>query len=379
MQGLAATGALCATRAFAEVKGSPVSWILLGTGKGEGIYRARWDSTTGTLGTPELAAATPQPSYLTLHPHLPVVYACNEGDVPNASITAFTLDRNAASLKPLATQPTHGSAPCFVSLDHTARLLFAANYSGGSLAAFALDKDGLPAPAARVFECAGNTACGSPGPVKDRQSGPHLHCATISPDNRFVLACDLGDDSILVFPIQPGAAELLGQPQRIPTGAGAGPRHLAFHPNGRWLYCINELGCSVVLYEWSGGKAPHAQAVAGATVSVLPPHAQEGATSTGAEIALTRDGRFAYTSTRFSDVLTVFSIDSANGKLAQLQQLACGGKTPRFFALDPTERWLVCANQDSNDITVFARNAKTGQLTSKATYPATNPQCVLWV
>ncbi len=355
-----------------------MNWILLGTGKGQGIYRAQWNPATGAIGTPELAIATPQPSYLTLHPHLPVVYACNEGDVPTAAVSAFTLDRSAATLQPLASEQTHGGAPCFVSVDRTAKLLFAANYSGGSLAAFALDKRGVPSPAARVFECAGTTECGTPGPVKDRQSGPHLHCATLSPDNRHVLACDLGDDAILAFPVHPGTAEPLGEPTRIPTSAGAGPRHLAFHPNGHWLYCINELSCSVVQYQWIPGKEPQAHPVTGGTLSILPSGAQAAA-STGAEIVLTRDASFAYTSTRFSDVLTVFSIDPRTGKLTRVQQLPCGGKVPRFFALDPSERWLLCANQDSDSVSVFTRDPATGQLGPRATYPATNPQCIVWL
>ncbi len=317
-----------------------MKWVLLGTGKGQGIYRATWNPVTGVMGAPELAIATNQPSYLTLHPHLPVVYACNEGDGPNAAVSAFTLDRATASLHPLGSEQTHGGAPCFVSVDRTAKLLFAANYSGGSLAAFPLDGQGIPAPAARVFECAGNTACGTPGPVKDRQSGPHLHCATLSPDNHHILACDLGDDSILAFPIHPGAAKPLGEPTRIPTSAGAGPRHLAFHPNGKYLYCINELSCSVVLYQWTGGKQPVAHPVTGGTVSILPSDAHAAA-STGAEIVLTRDARFGYTSTRFSDVLTVFSIDPGTGKLTQVQQLPCGGKVPRFSGLGHTEVFAV--------------------------------------
>ena len=380
LQGLLATGALCSTRILAQPQASSMNWILIGTNKGEGIYRSRWNSETGTMGAPELAVPSSKPTYLTLHPRLPIVYACNEDDVPAAAVSAFSLDHQTAGLKPLGTEPTDGSAPCFVSVDRTGRVLFAANYSGGSLAAFPLDAKGAIKPSATVFNCAGKPVCGALGPVKDRQDGPHLHCAVLSPDQRYVLACNLGGDTILVFPIHPGAQLPLGTPTRIPTKAGSGPRHLAFHPNGRWLYCITELGCTVVLYRWNaeGGNA-QAEPVPGGVVSVLPPNAPGTTTSTGAEIAFTRDGRFAYTSTRFTDVLTVFRVDASTGKLTQSQQLPCGGKTPRFFALDPTERWLLCGNQDSDSVSVFARDAHSGQLTPGNTFPATNPQCLLWV
>ncbi len=171
----------------------------------------------------------------------------------------------------------------------------------------------------------------------------------------------------------------MGQPKAIRTLAGAGPRHVAFHPNGKWLYCIDELDCKVVPYRWDPTGDSLAVPVEGGAVSILPPQATGAPTSTGAEIALTRDGRFAYASTRFTDVLTVFRVEAATGKLTQTQQLPCGGKTPRFFALDPTEGWLVCGNQDSDTLSVFARDAQDGHLTPRGTYPATNPQCVLWL
>ena len=346
--------------------------MLLGDSTGEGIYRARWNAATGEIGSPELAIATPQPTYLALHPSLPVLYACNETDVPNAAVSAFKVDRQTASLKFLGSQQTKGGAPCFASVDRRGRLLFAANYTGGSLAAFSLDTNGLPAPATEIFGCSGNPACGTSGPVKARQSAPHLHCATISPDNRYVLACDLGDDAILVFPIHPGNAQPLGTPLRIPSQAGAGPRHLVFHPNGRWLYC------AVNQYNWRISAAgPQVVQASHAAVSILPANAPSD--STGAEIRITRNGKYAYTSTRFCDVLTVLSIDQHSGRLTQVQQLPSGGKTPRLFALDPTENWLVCANQDSNNISVFNRDPKAGQLTPAHNSPATNPECLLWL
>lgn len=361
------------------------SWVLLGT-QGVGIYRARWNGRTGTLGVPELAVATPKPTYLALHPSLPVVYACNEGAGDAASVSTFTLDRASATLTALGPQrSSNGNDPCFVSVDHTGSLLFAANYSGGSLAAFPLDATGAPAPAASTFSCKASGLCGTPGPVHDRQDGPHLHCATVSPDNRFVLACDLGDDAILAFPINPdGSASqgsALGPVQRLPARIGSGPRHLAFHPNGKWLYCIHELDCTVDLYLWhGGGGAADARLVPSSTVHLtLASEAITGQPNTAAEVVISHDGRFLYTCTRGIDRLSVFRIDSHSGALHPVQQLPCGGHMPRFFALDPTGQWLVCTNQDGDNLTVFARDAATGRLAAHASQPLLKPQCVVWL
>ena len=364
-----------------QVYAAPSRWLLIGDNQGQGIYRAAWNPSTGEIGAIELVVATPQPTFLAPHPHLPVLYACNESDTPaTASVSAFRLDRLRAQLTPLGTQRTQGSAPCYASVDRTGRLLFAANYGGGSLTVFPLDHDGVPGPAATVFECTGGTLCGTGGPVKERQSSAHLHCAVLSPENRFILACDLGDDAILAFPLHAHTSRPLGAVTRIQNAAGAGPRHLAFHPNGRWLYCVNEINCTVSLFLWRPhGEQPAAELVPDATVSIRPPGSHEDPPSTGAEVAFSRDGRFLYTSTRFCDVLTVFSVDPQHGRLTQVQQIPCGGQTPRFFALDPSERWLLCANQDSNTITVFRRDAGTGLLQPTGAHPATNPECLLWL
>ena len=356
--------------------------MLLGTQTGEGIYRARWNAGTGQLGTPELAAATPRPTFLIRHPTLPVVYCGNEEDVPAAAVSSFRVSPSGAALTALATQPTGGSSPCFVSVDRTGQLLFAANYGGGSLAVFPLDPQGKPAPAEKVFSCAASGLCGTPGPVHDRQDAPHMHCAVLSPDNHFVLACDLGDDAILAFPIHPGQTAALGTPQRIPARLGSGPRHLAFHPNGRWLYCIHELDCTVDRYTWgNAGGSANAQLVPESVVHLAPagPDFHGPIPNTSAEIAITRNGRFLYTCTRGVNRIASFRINPTTGALEPLQQLSCGGDWPRFFALDPTERWLLCTNQNSNNISIFARDTGTGMLTANGSQTMPSPMCVVWL
>lgn len=359
-------------------------WILLGTQDGEGVYRARWNAATGELGAPELAVATPRPSYIALHPRLPVLYACNEHDGDSATISAFQVDRRGATLTALVAQKTRGNAPCYASIDRTGRLLFSANYSGGSLSAFPLDTHGSPGPENALFSCDGHAVCGHVGPVSARQDAPHLHCAVVSPDNRSVLACDLGDDAILVFPIHPSAAQPLGSPTRLAARRGSGPRHLIFAPDGGAFYCIHELDCSVDVYDWPGT----AQALAGGAKLVGSPvslssagnAADSAVPNTGAEIAVSRDGRFVYASVRGINELSVLQVHPGpKTALEVVQTISCGGDGPRFFALDPSERWLLCANQNSSSVTIFTRDAQTGRLTSHSKQSAPSPMCLVWV
>ena len=359
-----------------------MSFVLLGTQNGQGIYRALWNSDAGSLGAPELAIATPRPTYLALHPHLPVVYACNEQDGDAAAVSAFGLNRTTATLTALGTQPTHGNSPCFVSVDPTGKLLFTANYGSGSLSAFPLDAGGRPGPALHVFQCAGSGLCGTPGPVPGRQDGPHIHCATLSPDGHYVLACDLGDDGILCFPLQPDSAQPVGTPLRLRARAGSGPRHIAFLPphssGGERFACIHELDCTVDLYSWP----PHEGAgpLPGTAVALTPnANATSAHPNTAAELAVTRDGRFLYTSTRGANELTVLALAAGTNKLVPTQQIPCGGQTPRFFALDPTERWLLSAHQDSDSVTIFARDPATGRLSPHGETAAPSPMCIRWV
>ena len=360
-----------------------LGWLLLGTQNGAGIFRARWNPITGQIGAPELAVPTQRPTFLAFNPQLPALYACNELDGDAGTVSGFGVDRTHATLTPLGTQPTHGGDPTYVSVDRTGKLLFAANYGGGSLAAFPLDAQGKPGPSSGTFACAGNPVCGALGPVHDRQDASHIHCVVVSPDNGFLLACDLGSDAILVFPILPESGAPLGPPMRVAAQPGSGPRHITFHPGGKWFYCIHELACIVDVFTWhvTDGKA-EVTPVPDSVVTLAPIHFDPKTTppdpaNTSAEIAVTRDGRHAYTSTRGIDVLAAFSVEETTGKLEILQQIPCGGHGPRFFALDPTERWLLCANQDSNSITVFARDPDTGQLTAHGNQTAPSPICIL--
>jgi 6-phosphogluconolactonase len=339
-------------------------WVFIGNGTTKGIFRASWNPSTGQLGNLELAASADRPNFLALHPALPVLYTVNEATGAAASVSSFRLDRTRGTLTQTSRLSSHGDGPCYVSVDHTGQNAFAANYAGGSFAAFSIGATGELTNTAATLDCRHNPVCGALGPNKDRQDAAHMHCAVVSPSNDFILACNLGEDAIEVFPLHPGAPHPLGDPIRIAARPGSGPRHLAFHPNRRWLYCIHELDSTIDLYDWTprAGETPM-RLRQNSAVSTLPGGvALPG--NTACEIIVSDDGRRLYSCTRgnTTNIISVHRIDPATGLLIPQQHLSCGGDIPRYIAFDPTRRWLLCTNQGSNTITVFAHDPATGRI-----------------
>jgi 6-phosphogluconolactonase len=335
--------------------------VLLGTGTDKGIFRAAWNAETGELSGIEVAAVTRHPSFLAMHPRLPILYAVNEIAEGNGALCSFHLDRELAVLTPRARVNSGGNGPCFVSVNPTGRDAFVANYGGGSFAAFSLGDAGAIQDTA-FFDCHNNAACGALGPNTARQDAAHMHCAVISPDNRFVLACNLGEDAIEIFRIHPGSANPMEAPVRIAARAGSGPRHLAFHPNGLWLYCIHELDCTIDMYDWNVSNGVSAPVLRKESViSTLASRASLPG-STGCEIVVSRDGRFVYGNTRGENSLAVYRVNPSTGLLTEQQRVFSGGGVTRHFAFDPSRRWLLCANQGTSTVTVFAHDPATGHI-----------------
>ena len=363
----------------AQVTAGAARWVLLGTDTGKGVYRAAWNAATGSLGPVQLASETARPSYLAKHPTLPVVYAVNAESGEGAAVSSFTLDRASGGLAPLNKVGSQGDGPCFVSVDQTGSMAFVANYAGGSFAAFRVTNVGGLAQAIGVFKYTQATH----GPVADRQDAAHIHCATIAPGNKYVLACDLGDDVILVFPVGPGNGDYVRVPIRVGTRAGSGPRHVAFHPNGNFVYCVHELDATIDLYDWRMQQGqPVMRLRENSVVSTLAKGVGLNG-NTGCEIVISDDGKFLYSCTRGVDTIEAWRIDE-NGYLTLVQRVSAGGKVPRYITLDPSRRWLVCCNQGSNgnqgNVTVFSREAATGRLAVKPkTFAATTPMFALWV
>jgi 6-phosphogluconolactonase len=349
----------------------PPAFVYFGTdtakGISKGIYLSRFDPNSGRLTPPQLASATLRPSFLALSPNTVGqrrLYAVNAVSDASASVTSFFIDSATGALRPINQVPSAGAGPCYISLDATGEAAFVANYVGSSIATYRVLPNGaLSEPVERIDYK--DRRFGHRGPNATRQDVPHPHSVHLSPDNRFLLVNDLGSDHISVFPIDPATARL-GPPALFSNDRpGSGPRHIAFHPNGRWLYSINELDSTIDRFLWtttSSRTNPQGLLVnTGAPVKTIAPNFPI-ARNTAAEVAISLDGNFLYASNRGEDTLVVFAIAPVDGTLTLVQRTSCGGKTPRHFTLDPSERWLLCGNQDSASIAIFRRDSASGRI-----------------
>lgn len=339
--------------------------IFLGTNTrttSRGIYAVRLDGESGALSTPTLAADATNPAWITFSPDRRFLYAINESQ---AQAIAFAIDAKNAKLTPLPAPSTPtASAPSHLAVDGTGRVLLAANYRDGFVAALAIRRDGsLGAPNAIQHHGSGKNPA--------RQDKPHVHSVTVSPDNRFVIVADLGLDKIFSYSLDPATAKLApAQPAFVSAEPGAGPRHFKFSSDGRHAYAINELANTITAYDYDAARGSLS---ARQTVPTLPPDFK--AQSTTAEVRVHPNGRFLYGSNRGHDSLVVFAIAPATGRLSHVQTIASGGKVPRNFALSPDGKWLVCGHQDSDDLTVFRVDTSTGEL-KPTPHAARVPMCV---
>ncbi|AMW06583.1 hypothetical protein GEMMAAP_05585 [Gemmatimonas phototrophica] len=344
------------------------------TGKSRGIYRMHVRQDTLALSVPELVAETPDPSFLALTPDRRTLLAVNElttfAGSASGALSAFTRDPATNNLVPLAPmRASRGAAPCYVSVDRTGQFAFVANYVGGNVAAFPLDANGVPAEANLVVAHPGR------GPHPRRQASAHAHCILPDATNQFVLSADLGTDCIYVLRFDARTGALI--PAEIPEfqlAAGAGPRHLAFSPDGRTLYCVNELNSTLVAlaYDATRGRLTEQQVVSTRPV---------GATgeNSPADLHVHPDGRTVYLSNRGDNTIAVFTVHPTTQRLTLVQSMPTGGDWPRNFALTPDASGLLVAHQRSDTITAFRIDqtggtlAETGQKQS-----AGAPVCLLF-
>jgi 6-phosphogluconolactonase len=243
------------------------------------------------------------------------------------------------------------------------RTLYTANYTGSSISVFRALPDGSLVPAIQHLDLKDTARFGHPGPHR-RQGMPHPHCVTLSPDGKFAVVNDLGNDSLDVFTITPDGRLSDDGPTLTKTPPVTGPRHIAFHPNGRWVYGINELNNTLRQYQWQKhGNAAELHFM-DQSISTLAPNTPDSTRLiTASEVAISPDGRFLYTCNRGDESLTVFDIAPKDGTLSFKQRISCGGKEPRHFTLDPSARWIICCNDNSAAVTVFRRDRSNGTLT----------------
>ena len=335
-------------------------------GGAKGIYLYKLDLDTGKVSGGALVAEAKNPSFLAVHPSGDFLYAVNEND--NGSVSAYAIQDD-DTLKPLNEQPARGAAPCHITLDDSGKNAFIANYTGGSIASFPIKDDGSLAPASTFIQHTGSSV------DPQRQKEPHAHSIYADPTEKFVYACDLGLDKILIYRLD-GAKGILtpSKPASAAVPPGSGPRHFAFHPDGGYAYVINEMRSTIVVFTHDGetGALTPIQ-----TISTLP--ADFTGTSSTAEIFVHPNGRFLYGSNRGHDTIAVFAINEKTGQLTLLQHASTGGKTPRGFALDPTGMWLLAANQDTDNFIVLKIDPATGKLTPTGQSVAVGmPVCVLF-
>jgi 6-phosphogluconolactonase len=340
----------------------------------KGIYAYRFDAVTGETTPVGLVAETENPSFLAAHPGGRFLYAVNEIDKFNGqasgAVSAYSIDRKTGGLSLLNQVPSMGAGPAHLSLDKTGKYLLIANYGGGSVAAFPVAKDGWVGKPSGFVQHTGSSV------NPDRQTSSHAHAIVVSNDNRFAVVADLGLDELLVYKFDAAKGSLTpNDPKFAKTDPGAGPRHLAFHPNNKFVYVVNEMQSTVSAFSYDGqaGKLHSLQ-----RLSTLPKN-YTGQNST-AEIWVDRNGKFLYLSNRGHDSIAVFAIDSGNGTLSPVEDVPTGGRTPRNFAIDPTGTWLFVANQESNNIVLFRVNPNTGRLTpAQQVLQTTAPVCISFV
>jgi 6-phosphogluconolactonase len=352
-------------------------FVYIGTytgGKSLGIYLSRFDPQTGRLTAPELAAQTPNPTFLALHPNGRFLYAADEisdfHGKPEGAVAAFSVDATSGKLTLLNQESSSGAGPCHLAVDRTGKCVLVANYGSGSIAALPVREDGrLGGPG--VFIQHHGTSVNP-----QRQSGPHAHFITPDAGNEFALACDLGLDKVFVYRMDPTRPALApNDPASCSVKPGSGPRHLAFHPNGRFLCLINEMGSTLTSYAYDPhrGELKEVQ-----TVSTLPQdfHAE----NTCAEVQIHPSGKFVYGSNRGHDSIAVISLEPNTGRLKFVECQSTQGKTPRHFALAPDGRWMLVENQDSDNIVVFRVDPSTGRLKPTGeTLEISKPVCVVFL
>ena len=354
------------------------------TGDSKGIYAYRYNGDTGELQSLGLAAATENPSFLTTdkaHEHL---FAVNEtGNYQGHSsgaVTAFSLERKTGKLTQLNQVASHGADPCYISFDRSGKYLLVANYTGGTISVLPVLAGGRLGEAVSVRKDSGAL-----GPNKERQEAPHAHWIEATAGNRFVYVADLGLDKVLIYKFD-GETGTLSREESAPSknkatedffsatlAPGTGPRHVAFSPDGNFMYVLGEMDGTVTVFA-NDKEIYHSIQ----KISSLP--ADFSGENTAAEIAIHPTGKFLYTSNRGVDGIAEFSIDPGSGKLTLVGNVSSFGKTPRHFAIDPTGTRLLVANQDTGNIVEYSIDSTTGKLVRVGKMVGVpSPVCLIFV
>ncbi len=376
---LGAIGLLFARNVFSRTKQESENMLLyVGTytEKGsEGIYVFNFNAKTGALSKLNTVKDVVQPSYLAVNKSRNYLYAVNElveyEGKKSGSVSAFAIDQKTGNLTFLNKQPSLGGAPCHVFISDNEKFVLVANYLGGNVSVYPIETGGKLGESVDVEQQVGT------GPRTDRQESAHAHSINLDNNNRFAIACDLGADKVFNYKFDDklGKLELNPAQNFYQPKAGSGPRHFAFHQNGKFAFLINELECTIssLAFDSESGVLKEIQ-----TISTLPKDFKSP--NTCADIHISPNGKFVYGTNRGHDSLVVYKIDEKTGKMKFVQHQSTGGKTPRNFTITPNGKFLLAANQNSNSINVFKVNEKSGKLTATANSATVSmPVCLKFI
>lgn len=331
-------------------------YLFIGTYTGtgsKGIYVYSFDAGTGKAEWVSNTEGTVNPSYLAIAPDANYIYACTETRTANAgSVSAFKFNHANGKLSFINKQPSGGDNPVYVSVHKSNKWIVIGNYTGGSLSAFPINKDGSLQPFSQSIQHKGKSV------NEERQEKPHVHSVVFSPAQDYLFVPDLGMDKVMIYSFNAAAQKPLqpAQPPFVTTEPGSGPRHIIFHPNGKWAYLVEEMGGAVIVYNYHKGKLALLQQIATHSDTATLPFS-------GADIHISPDGKFLYASNRGSDnSITIYSINAATGKLKRTGYQSTMGQVPRNFTIDPSGNYLLVANQETGNIVIFKRNHQTGLL-----------------
>ena len=323
------------------------------SGKSDGIYLYSLD-ITGELRRIKSFKSV-NPSFLTIDRTKRFLYAVNEvGEYlgkPGGAVSAYAIEPPGFDLRLKNEQATNGADPCHLTLDRQGKTLLVANYTGGSLTALPVRSDGTLGMATEVKQHEGSS-------IKEQQKGPHAHCIILDQSERYALAADLGIDKVMIYRFDRATGKLTpGKQPSAELQQGAGPRHLTLHPNGKYLYVINELDSTMTAFNYNGTAGTLTLIE---TVSTLP--SDFTGVSYCADVHVSPSGRFLYGSNRGHNSIVVFEIDQRSGKLKPVEHVSTEGDWPRNFTIDPTGRFLLVANQRSDNVVTFSIDPQTGRL-----------------
>jgi 6-phosphogluconolactonase len=346
--------------------------LLVGTytsGKSHGIYIYDFNSNNAEANLRDSAKAS-NPSFIAVSPDKKYVYAVNENgkDQNGGKVSAFKFNKANKKLTFINQQSSMGEHPCYITTDKKGDWVIAGNYSTGNVSVFSVAPDGGVSESVNTLQHQGSSV------NKSRQGSPHVHATVLSPDNKYLFVPDLGIDQIVVYGFNAKKGELTPKKQHVKVAAGSGPRHLEFHPSGKWAYLAQEMAGTVTAFSYSKGELKEQQ-----VISMLP--AEYKGEGTSADIHVSPDGKFLYASNRNpSNTIAIFKIDAANGSLTLVGHQSTMGNAPRNFSFDPSGKLLLVANQDTNNIVVFTIDQQTGLLTDTGKQiEVPNPVCLKWI